>query len=106
MQWKNGREYDPGTEFSQAQLIEIRPRHLVRYMCLLAYGVEVPGDDHRPNLRRSSGLEFVKKAISFFMPNRNFQWSVESETGNPIMSVAVKDLIKQAHEERGSAQKR
>ena len=86
MEWKDRREYEPGTEFTEAQLLEIRPSHLVRHMCHLAYGVEVPGDDDRPSLRRSSGLEFVKKAISFFMPNRNVQWNVESQTGNPTMS--------------------
>jgi hypothetical protein len=39
-------------------------------------------------------LEFVKKTISSFMPNRNVQWNVESQTGNPTMSLAVNDLIK------------
>jgi hypothetical protein len=56
--------------------------------------VEVPTADDNPTLKRSSGLEFGKKAVSFFMPNKNTPWNIESETGNPTMSVAVNELIK------------
>ena len=94
MEWKDRREYVRGTVFTQAQLLEIRPSHLVRYMCRLAYGTETPDDDARPLGRRSSGLHFVKKAISFFMPNQNAKWNVEHESGNPTMSVAVNSLLK------------
>ena len=94
MNWKDGREYARGTEFTDAQLLEIRPSHVFRYMCLLTYNTEQPDDDARPIGRRSSGLDFVKKAISFFMPNQNAKWNVESQSGNPTMSVAVNNLIK------------
>ena len=94
MEWKDGHEYEPGTQFTNAQLLEIRPNHVVRYMRLKAYGTEQPGADDRPIHRRASGLEFIKKAISFFMPNQNAKWNVEHESGNPTMSVAVNQLIK------------
>ena len=94
MEWKDGRAYQRDHAFTNAQLFEIRPHQLVRYMCLLSYGTEEPGNDDHPTLRRSSGLAFFKKAVSFFMPNRNMQWNVETESGNPTMSVAVNDLIK------------
>ena len=95
MAWKDGHNYDPATtEFTQEQLLEIRPSHIVRYMSLLAYGMETPEDNSRPTHRRSSGMEFQKKALSFFMPNQNAKWNVESSTGNPTMSVAVNALIK------------
>ena len=94
MSWKDKTDYAVGTNFTDAQLLEIRPSHIVRYMSLLAYGSEEPGDNDRPTRRRSSGLDFVKKAISFFMPNQNVKWNVESQTGNPTMSVAVNNLIK------------
>ena len=45
MSWKDSREYNEGTEFTDAQLLEIRPNHLLRYMCLIAYGTETPGDN-------------------------------------------------------------
>jgi hypothetical protein len=63
-------------------------------MSLLAYQTEEPGEGDHPMEAQSTGLEFVKKAISSFMPNRNVQRNVESQTGNPAMSVAVNDLIK------------
>jgi hypothetical protein len=94
MEWKDGREYAEGTVFTAAQLLEIRPIHICRYMSLLAYGTENPGPNDKPANRRSSGLDFVKKAISKFMPNRNAHWNVEAENGNPTMSTAVNDLIK------------
>ncbi len=94
MSWKDNVEYDDETVFSQAQLLSIRPVHLTRYMCLLSYKKEQPGPTDKPTEKRASGLEFFKKAISSFMPNRNVPWNVESNTGNPTMSVAVNDLIK------------
>ena len=94
LSWKDGTEYAPTTRFTDAHVQDIRPNHIVRYMSLLAYGTEQPGDGDHPTIRRSSGMEFVKKAISFFMPNRNVPWNVESQSGNPTMSVAVNDLIK------------
>ena len=63
-------------------------------MCLIAYGTETPGDNDRPTQRRSSGLAFVKKALSFFMPNQTAKWNVEHQSGNPTMSVPVNQLIK------------
>ena len=99
MEWKDGRGYDAGWQFTDAQLLEIKPNHIVRYMSLKAYGVEVPGEDDRPTNRRASGLEFVKKAISFFMPNQNAKWNVETQSGNPTMSVAVNQLIKRIKKE-------
>jgi hypothetical protein len=96
MTWKHGREeeYEKGTVFTQAQLLEITPRDLVRYMSLQAYQTEDPTPEDKPIHARSGGLEVVKKAISSFMPNKNVKWNVESQTGNPTMSVAVNDLIK------------
>jgi hypothetical protein len=94
MQWKDGCEYAEDTVFTEAQLLEIRPIHVCRYMSLLAYGTETPGPSDKPLNRRSSGLGFVKKAISKFMPNKNAHWNVQTQTGNPTMSSAVNDLIK------------
>jgi hypothetical protein len=59
----------------------------------LAYGTETPGPDDRPTLRRSSGIQFVKKAISYFMPDNSVAWNSRSNTGNPTMSKDVNKLI-------------
>ena len=94
MSWKDGQDHPAGTEFTQAQLLTIRPSHIVRYMNLLSYGDENPGEGAQPLNRRSTGMEVVKKAISYFMPNQNAKWNVEHEYGNPTMSVAVNNVIK------------
>ena len=94
MEHKDGREYPANHEFTQAQLLEIRPRAIVRWMNLSAYGTEEPGPDSRPLHWRSTGLGFAKKTLSWFMPNKGTPWNVESQTGNPTKSVAVNELIK------------
>jgi hypothetical protein len=43
MAWKDGgQEYGQDTVFTQAQLLEISSRDLVRYMCLQAYKTADP----------------------------------------------------------------
>ena len=36
MSWKDGEAYEKDTVFTEAQLLEIRPRDIVRYMCKMA----------------------------------------------------------------------
>ena len=62
-------------------------------MCLHAYGTTTPAPDANPVSRRGSTLGFDKKAISFFMPNRE-RWSVSRSEGNPTQSQEVNNLIK------------
>jgi len=62
----------------------------------LAYGMEEPGPDDRPTLCRSTNLEQVKKAISYFMPNKQHWVQVPAgqvSFGNPTMSNDVKQVI-------------
>jgi hypothetical protein len=59
-----------------------------------AYKTADPTPEDKPIHAWSTGLGVIKKAISSFMPNKNVKWNVESQTGNPTMSVAVNDLIK------------
>jgi hypothetical protein len=96
MAFKDGVEgYPKGHQFSQEELLSIRPRDIVRWMCRDAFGTPDPGPDDKPTERRSAGLGFAKKAISFFMPHKNMHWNVSTEMGNPTKSVAVNDLMKQ-----------
>ena len=53
-----------------------------------------PGPNDKPSHCRSSSLEYWKKAISFFMPNKNHQWNEMTNSGNPTRSQDVNDLIK------------
>jgi hypothetical protein len=95
MEFKDGVAYAKAFQFTQEQLLSITPRDIVRWMCRDAYGTPDPGPDDHPTGRRSSGLSFAKKAISFFMPHKNMHWNVESEHGNPTKSLVVNDLLKQ-----------
>ena len=45
-------------------------------------------------LLRSSTLEVMKKAISWYMPDRVIVWSVRAKTGNPTRSKEINELIK------------
>jgi hypothetical protein len=94
MSHKDNALYPENHVIYQVQLNSLRPGYIVRWMCLNAYGAEVPGPNNKPLQARSLGLGFAKKAISYFMVNKHTKWNVEHGTGNPTMSVAVNELIK------------
>jgi len=62
---------------------------------VIVLGVESPtfGHDIRPQLR-SNTIEYYKKAISHYMPNRLMAWNELSNVGNPTRSHQLNDLIK------------
>jgi hypothetical protein len=86
--------YDKDHIFSQEDLAALTPNDIKRWMCLKAYGTPKPGPDDHPTLCRSTSLEFWKKAISSFMPNRLMSWNVLTNVGNPTKSIEINDLIK------------
>ena len=61
-----------------------------------AYGIPDPGPNDNPTKDRSSDLAFVKKAISYFMPNQIMSWNAlaNSPVGNPTKSIAANSLMK------------
>jgi hypothetical protein len=70
MSFRDGQAYAQNTEFTDLQLAEITPSDLTRWFCLKAYGVADPAPNANPTVGRSSSLEFYKKALSYYMPNR------------------------------------
>ena len=94
-------------QFDQQTLGTIRPEQLVRYFRLISYGNETPGPTDQPTLRRSSGISFCKKAISYFMADGSAQWNSQGNTGNPTMSKAVNKCIQEIkkHEVRKQGKK-
>jgi len=90
--------YPTTIEFSVAQLVSIQPSEVAAYMRLCAYGTATPGPNDRPTHCRSSTLEVVKKAISFFVPNKS-PWIIQADgvsgVGNPSRSTDVNQVIKQ-----------
>ena len=81
-------------EYSQEDLLSITPEQLVEFCAQKVYGVSNPSEDDNPTLGRSSWVQYAKKAISFFMPNRLAHWDVRTRTGNPTKSAELNDLIK------------
>ncbi|KNC85593.1 hypothetical protein SARC_02214, partial [Sphaeroforma arctica JP610] len=53
-----------------------------------------PGPDDHPTLRRKSGLSFLKKSISYYMPRLAIDWDPVDMKGNPTRSKDVNDLLK------------
>ncbi|KAG3231873.1 hypothetical protein PI124_g23032 [Phytophthora idaei] len=94
MSYKDGIVYDKDRVFTTEELLQITPDHLCRWMSQQAYGDAEPSEEMRPVHRRSSTLEFSKKAISSFMPRINATWDPVTERGNPTRSDAVNKLIK------------
>ena len=85
------REYEAGHEFSAEELGVLTPEHVYRWMAHKVYGLEEPGPDDKP-IGRSTSLNYYKKAISYFMPNRLMPWNEIAKVGNPTRSTIISDL--------------
>jgi len=94
MKYRDGVEYDKHHEFAQEELSEVTADDLCSYFNYRAYGTPTPTDDDRPTECRSNSLQYWKKAISYFMPNRNHQWDEVTNRGNPTKSQALIDMMK------------
>ena len=79
---------------SEEELFTITPEQIYAYCGHKVYGKTNPTADNNPTLGRSSNIEFVKKALSFFMPNRLATWDVGTKRGNLTKSALLNDLIK------------
>ena len=86
--------YDKEHNFTQDELFTITPELLYAHLANKVYGIPNPTDGDNPTKGRSSSIEFAKKAISYFMPNRLAHWDVQTNRGNPTKSVLVNELIK------------
>ena len=86
MRHKHGIEYPRGTVFSLEERAAVTAEDVVAFFNFKAYGKSTPSDDDRPTLARSNALLDHKKALSFFMPNRNWNWNELTRQGNPTKS--------------------
>ena len=97
MEYRNKAIYPSNKTFTQMELLQIQPEDIYKWFAYRAYGTETPGEEDTPFLRVAS-LAYSKKAISFWMPNNNQPWSIDSSTGkgsgNPTRSKLVNGLIK------------
>jgi hypothetical protein len=91
---RDGVNYTKDHEFTQQELAAITPPELERWMCKKVYGKEEPGANDNPIQGRSNSILYWKKAISFFMPNRQPTWDVLTNSGNPTKSIEINELVK------------
>jgi hypothetical protein len=97
MSFVDGVQYRMDARFRPSYFLDLTPVDIARYFCLIAYGTAEPDMEHDfPSQARSSHLEFAKKAISWYMPNRLGHWQAQAHppVGNPTKSVEVNDIIK------------
>ena len=94
MSFKHGVTYPSNAEFTREQLADVTADDVVMFFNQRAYGTPNPTADDRPTHCRSNTLEYWKKAISSFMPNRNHKWNEIARVGNPTKSQDVNDMIK------------
>jgi hypothetical protein len=84
--------YDTDHTFLPNDLARITPEDVVQWFNLLAYGTETPGPEDRPD-KRSTGLAFNKKAISYYIVDNSVPWNSQAKIGNPTMSKMVNKCI-------------
>ena len=96
MSFRDNIQYENNHEFTPQELGSITPNQIVKWFCLKVYGNPNPDFDANPTLGRSSSLQYYKKSLSFFMPNKLMHWNelADPPSGNPTKSVEVNDIIK------------
>ena len=98
-----GGEYSRDHVHSMEVLAAITPNDVLRYMNLKTFGTTDPPGDANPTSARANTLAVDKKAISFFMPNRD-KWSATRMEGNPTQSMQVNSLIKRVRKKEARKQ--
>jgi hypothetical protein len=98
-----GGEYHRDHVHAMEVLAAITPNDVLRYMNLKTFGTTEPAGDANPISAQANSLAMDKKAISYFMPNRDM-WSVTRTEGNPTRSALVNGLIKRVKKKEARKQ--
>jgi hypothetical protein len=85
--------YDRDTLYTEAERAAVTPNNIRQWMNKRAFGVRNPGPQARSTECRSTTLEVMKKAVSWYMPNRA-AWDCVRGSGNPTRSRDVNEVIK------------
>ena len=95
MNYTNVTNHPKTHSFENHELLALTPEDIYKFMAKKAFGKPDPNlEVDQPVCGQSSSLEFTKKAISFFMPNRLIPWNEETRSGNPTRSTIINDFIK------------
>ena len=97
MEFCNGGSHDKDVTFTDDELNGITPGDVKGWMFQKVFGQredEGAVQEGTDFLIRSSTLEVMKKALSWYLPDRLQVWSQRSLTGNATRSKEVNDFIK------------
>jgi hypothetical protein len=78
--------------FSPEDLQAITPNAIVSYLNVKAFGKSNPGS-YEKLISNWAGVEFIRKAIGQYMPQRDYEWDVVNKSGNPVKSTQVQCLM-------------
>jgi hypothetical protein len=91
--FRDGKQYTSPHPFPNSFLSKIKPKEVAQFLAMKAYGKRNPVPEDHPTVGRANSLEYYKKALSYFMPNRLSGWNYEVGWGNPTKSNDVNQLI-------------
>jgi len=89
--WGWEEKFPKGTKFTKEELLEITLIAVRDWLAMTAFSKLAYGDRDRSDGSCWSTLEYMKKAVSYFMPYKRVAWC--KGRGNPTRSSAVNDLL-------------
>ena len=93
MSYNDGETYGVDRVFTIDELGSVTATDVLAWFKFRCFGTPTPPLDAKPTIR-SNTLQFWKKALSYYMPNKNMQWNQLTNHGNPTRSQALNDLLK------------
>jgi hypothetical protein len=100
-----GSEYPCDHVHAIKVLAAVTLNDVLSYLIMKTFGTTESAGDANQILARANSLAMDKKAISYFMPNRDV-WSVTRTEGNPTRIALVNGCPHQACQEKGSEETR
>ncbi|KAK1746653.1 hypothetical protein QTG54_003260 [Skeletonema marinoi] len=102
MEHNHSRAFPLNYQFSEDELSTVTPESILKWMnkkiCGDADADMLHGDIPTPIRCSHHVLDFYKKSISYFMPNKGQVWDPETKRGNPTRSKDINNLIKKVKE--------
>ncbi len=95
-----GRSFALKYIYSDDEFNAITPAHVLHRMNFMTFGTINPAVNANPISARSNSLQYWKKAILFFHPNRLMVSRAGCNEGNPTHSVEINNLIKRVKKKR------
>lgn len=101
--------YLEGHEFTDTELSGITPEEIIRFFKFKLYGDGDVNVSDKPLSGSHHTLDYYKKAISSFIPQREIAWDTLTRQGNPTRAKSVNEFVRHIRElesVEGSSKKR